>query len=90
MRLIDADGLSLRLQDLESDSQWPIQFGYSHARRMVNGCETIDAVPVVRCKDCEYYEITSDNFRYCTSKDGGIAFFPMESDFCSYGIRKDT
>lgn len=48
------------------------------ARRMVESAPTVDAVPVVRCKDCRYYKrdnhkcevfraIVCDNF-YC--KDG--------------------
>ena len=52
--------------------------------------KTVDAVPVVRCKDCEYYEIGKDYLPYCNHCDGGIADYPREDDFCSYGERKDN
>lgn len=48
-----------------------------------------DVVPVVRCKDCLYYETGKDYMPYCNHPDGGIADYPRESDFCSYGERKD-
>lgn len=47
-----------------------------------------DTVPVVRCKDCKHYEIGKDYLPYCNHCDGGIADYPREDDFCSYGERK--
>lgn len=38
---------------------------------------TIDAVPVVRCKDCKTY------------KTDYMCFFRNPDDFCSYGERKE-
>jgi hypothetical protein len=51
---------------------------------------TVDAVEVVRCKDCEYYEIGKDYLPYCNHCDGGIADYPRKDDFCSRGERKDN
>lgn len=42
----------------------------------------VDAVPVVRCNDCNEYQ---DNFHWCKLHD--VEMQPM--DFCSYGERKD-
>jgi hypothetical protein len=48
---------------------------------------TVDAVEVVRCKDCKYYENKNINLLpYCTLC--GITKF--EDDFCSCGERKDN
>ena len=49
-----------------------------------------NCVEVVRCKDCKYYEIGKDYLPYCNHWDGGIADYPREDDFCSYGERKDN
>jgi hypothetical protein len=48
---------------------------------------TVDAVEVVRCKDCKYYENKNINLLpHCTLC--GITKF--EDDFCSCGERKDN
>ncbi len=49
-----------------------------------------DVAPVVRCKDCEYgdYDSKPDGAMVCLrTKDG---FWRKETDFCSYGERKDN
>lgn len=49
---------------------------------------TIEAVPVVRCKDCKYMEITEETGdRYCHV----WGFFNGAGDdgFCNYGKRRD-
>lgn len=45
---------------------------------------TVDAVPVVRCKDCKFYHDKG----YCT-KITGLSRIKPEEDFCSRGERKD-
>ena len=79
-RLIDADAL-------------PKYTGYAlsadEVAMAVEHAPTIDAVPVVRCKDCasfRYSGMGGDNgITYCASM--GIEMQP--TDFCSYGERKD-
>ena len=49
-----------------------------------------DVAPVVRCKDCKYgdYDSKPDGAMVCLrTKDG---FWKKETDFCSYGERKDN
>lgn len=61
----------------------------------------IDAVPVVRCKDCRKFAPYSDRFKneYPDSKDGACMMLTMcvyewqdagryNDDFCSYGERE--
>lgn len=48
MRLIDADALDYALGASDEDI-------YFH--HMLEDAPTIDAIPVVRCQDCKYYEI---------------------------------
>lgn len=47
----------------------------------------VDAVPVVRCKDCKHFKHNLENDTYCDCI-GGLTD-PEEHDFCSYGERKD-
>lgn len=56
--------------------------------------ETIDAVPVVRCKDCTYCSHFTDGHLECrllyNLKPVATTYCQMEeNDFCSYGVRKD-
>ena len=45
---------------------------------------TIDAVPVVRCKDCKWWKKAGCAFDTRCKED-----IPKADDFCSYGERKD-
>ena len=69
-RLIDADKMSLLLGISERDI---------YAKYMLDQMETIDAVEVVRCKDCKYWDY-GDCYRLELSRP---------DDFCSYGELKE-
>ena len=77
MRLIDAD--KLIEGRVENDS----------VRIATMAEPTVDAIEVVRCKDCIYYEKGKDYQPYCNCFDGGISDYPQEDDFCSYGERRE-
>ena len=52
---------------------------------LIDDAPTVDAVPVVRCKDCIRYRPDGNVWGRCT-----VAANPMrKKDFCSYGVRKD-
>lgn len=53
----------------------------------LNDQTTVDAVPVVRCKDCKYYHMFEEGFRDCRHTGGLDEVNP--DDFCSRGKRKD-
>ena len=82
MRLIDVD-------KLERQEYWGNErcFDYVDAEDIDNA-PTVDAVPVVRCKDCKHYEIHKPKVLENCERNGYI--IPMKpDDFCSYGERKD-
>lgn len=54
------------------------------AKEMVADAPTVDAVPVVRCKDCKWYQ--SDADKWCGYFEC-MGFEP--EDYCSQGGRKD-
>lgn len=82
MRYIDADSLK---ESLLGKSFYPAM-----VKSAIENAPTIDAVEVVRCKDCVYWENGKDYLPYCNCSDGGIDDYPQADDFCSYGIRKDA
>ena len=57
--------------------------------RIVTDLPTIDAVQVVRCKNCSYWskaKVNKQGFLICPASGMEI----MANDFCSYGERKDN
>ena len=77
MRLIDADALLA--------SEWDL----CDAVEAIKNAPTVDAVPVVRCKDCDgkdcWYKDDNGNDICWIS-----GMYPKgENDFCSCGERKD-
>ena len=56
---------------------------------LLNNAPTIDAVPVVRCKNCKYGEVDDADFpaQYLCKHNG--ADWNDENHFCSYGERKE-
>lgn len=55
----------------------------------ITSMEATDAVPVVRCKDCEYgkdAKVNKKGYRICPASHMEIT----DDDFCSYGERKST
>lgn len=55
---------------------------------VLDNLPSVDAVKVVRCKDCEYFlkaEVNGNGFLICQVTDKEI----FEDDFCSYGERKE-
>ena len=54
--------------------------------QVIKYAPTIDAVPVVRCKDCKYlHEADFKYVQHCVLNEHQVD----ADDFCSYGERKD-
>jgi hypothetical protein len=50
----------------------------------LDDAQTVDAVEVVRCRDCMYWESGKDYEPYCNHVACGM-WATMPDDFCSYG-----
>ena len=74
MRLIDADAL---IKEANEEGA----YGYVDAKQIADA-PTVDAVEVVRCRDCKHY----DGKWLC--KISGVPS-RKPCDFCSHGERKD-
>ena len=86
MRLIDADKLNLLLGISDRDI---------YAKYMLDKMPTIDAVSVVRCRECKYSRInhlmkkdilSCENIDVCGEE---YLFERNPNDFCSYGEREE-
>ena len=53
----------------------------------IMGLPTIDAVLVVRCKDCQSFHECIDGLLVCRNEHG--LNLPKETDFCPYGKRRE-
>lgn len=83
-RLIDADALLSYMDECSKESRFRVYYGY--AKSFIDDAPTIDAVPVVRCRDCKYHENTNVTwFKHCCLIGKTVRY----NDFCSYGERKD-
>lgn len=91
MRLIDADAL---MDEANSDGA----YGYVDAKQ-ISEAPTVDAVPVVRCRECKYHRDKNEQEQQYLVEDILICTSPDVADdcwsavwpdhFCSYGERKE-
>lgn len=89
MRLIDADELIAdSCRDCPEEIRKLCKTEPACAdMKFLFGAPTVDAVPVVRCKDCKYIAdavVNANGFLICDISDMEIA----PKDFCSYGERR--
>ena len=101
MRLIDAD----RALEIVRDQGFAHPNAYhltNYATLILREAPTVDAVEVLRCRDCKYWGDESGKLQ----RSDGVLFVrckvhnylidgrhtgwcPSENDFCSYGERKE-
>ena len=83
-RLIDANALKSYMDECSKESRFRVYYGY--AKSFINAAPTVDAVEVVRCRECKYHEDTSvTEFKHCCLIGKTVRY----NDFCSYGERKE-
>ena len=87
MRLIDAEKLRAEYLGMPNCyNGFSDTYDKAMIVDMVDEQPTVDAVPVVRCKDCRYHEQEQPGMVYCPATVGGW----VENDwFCKGGERKD-
>ena len=90
MRLIDSDELWERL----NYEPWENNADRDEiALPIVNAAPTVDAVPVVRCKDCKWFADNNGGEWYGCKMFHVVRITPEDApkpdDFCSYGERRE-
>lgn len=80
MRLIDAHDLMERLYDANPK-------GRVELAELIKTEPTVDALEVVRCKDCIHYYADPWGYGNCVF-EGGVSRRTKTSDFCSWGERR--
>lgn len=81
MRLIDADELIAEIRNPKYPYTYDAERVYRH---MIDNAPTVDAVPVVRCKDCRYWDKDDSDRELCMCKVLGTRTMPM--CFCWAGL----
>ena len=88
-RLIDAKALEKQIKQAFEDTN-PYAMGMM--LRWIRKQTKVDAVEVVRCKDCKHFFYDSECSKH--SQSGSwlteYKFYTRADNFCSYGERKDN
>ena len=85
-RLIDAEALKSYMDECSKESKFRVYYGY--AESFIDDAPTIDAVPVVRCRECKYrFKNNGHDKSGCPIIDANI--WMDDDDFCSHGERKE-
>ena len=85
MRLIDADNLKDRFEAAIVPDAYKPSYSIAEILVEIDHAPTVDAVPVVRCKDCKYRG--KDGF--CEGRGWPIQLVP-DDGFCDRGERKKS
>lgn len=85
-RLIDANALISYMDECSKESRFRVYYGY--AENFINAAPTVDAVEVVRCRECKYrFGNNGHSKNGCPIIDANI--WMDDDDFCSHGERKE-
>ena len=85
-RLIDA---SVLIRDLTAMKSVYDAITLNGIIKALKEATTVDAVEVVRCKDCKHYEYCEDGEGYFCCSPYGLHSDTAADDFCSYGERRE-
>ena len=77
-KLIDRDALKIAI-----DNGWQPDMMVSEIWDIIDEQPIVDAVPVVRCKDCEHYDKRLGYFCPMVEDE------PNQDDHCFYGRKRD-
>ncbi len=90
MRLIDADLLKAAVPEVEPDSYEDCDncdmMGDIAVRDLIDAAPTVDAVPVVRCRECVSYGVDAFGNNCCNYPEG--LAFPDDNSYCCFGMRR--
>lgn len=87
MRLIDADKFEVYAY---SNTSLDFDAGVLSVLEKLDAAPTVDAVAVIRCKDCKKSRITETGKRYCKEPMGEfLGCIPVKDDFfCGGAVRR--
>lgn len=91
MRLIDADAAITewrRINNIDENDRGARFVGYTEIPRLLNRMPTIDAEPVVHCKDCKHY-IPSEEIPHRGWCDDALQNLFKEDFYCGFGKRRE-
>ena len=98
MRLIDADRLSEAIYDNVPAPYEDASWAKENCLAEIEAAQTMDAVPVVRCRECKHHRDKNEQEQQYLVEDILICTSPDATDdcwnavwpdhFCSYGKRK--
>ena len=91
-RLIDADWVLEHIKPYElSDEDWSVTGGTAIRliHNAIDNAPTIDAVPVVRCRECKHRGTDDCIFHIKGEPADEELLLKLDNDFCSYGERKE-
>lgn len=83
-RLIDANDFIKHFWQRVHDGEIVTLMDAEHA---IINAPTVDAVEVVRCKDCIFFKPGAPFKHRCENMVGGM-YYVSRDDFCSYGERR--
>lgn len=96
-RLIDANALISYIDECSQESRFRVYYGY--AKSFIDDAPTVDAVEVVRCRECKHHRDKNEQEQKYLVEDILICISPDATDdcwnavwpdhFCSYGERKE-
>lgn len=88
MRPIDADALKAHIDKLPALPDGNFAGTHSALKALINMQPTIDAVPVVRCRECKHWaEHTKGYLGICSFISCN---FVMENGYCAWGELKEA
>ena len=89
MRLIDADRLSEVIYDNVSALYEDAVCAKEDCLAEIEAAQTVDAVPVVRCRECKHRGTDDCIFHIKGEPADEELLLKLDNDFCSYGERKE-
>ena len=86
-RRSDANALISYIDECSQESRFRVHYGY--AKSFIDDAPTVDAVPVVRCRDCKHRGTDYCIFHIKGELADEELLRKLDNDFCSYGKRKE-
>lgn len=92
MKLIDVDALGEKIEALMQKYMAAgivkVARDYNFVLTVIDSTPTVDAVEVIRCKNCKWYVEDREFPPFCDNPICGMQH-PNDETFCSYGERRD-